>query len=320
MIILTGGAGFIGSCFLRRLNDEGIRDILVVDDLENTDKWKNLVGKNFIDYMNKDDFRTLVINGGIDKLDYIIHMGACSSTTCTDNEYLIKNNYEYSKILALYAMQKNAPFMYASSAATYGDGANGYDDRHSSVHDLKPLNMYGYSKQLFDIWVLKNGYEKRLTGLKFFNVYGPNEYHKEDMRSVVCKKFFDVEDRSKIELFKSYHEDYNDGEQKRDFIYVKDAIEVMWYLYKNPDKTGIFNLGTGQAHSWNELAQAMFKALGKKENIQYIDMPEYLKSKYQYFTQAKMDKLRDAGYTRDFMNIEDAVADYVSYLKEEKCW
>ena len=318
MIILTGGAGFIGSCFLWKLNSEGISDIIVVDELDNSDKWKNLQGKKFKDYIQKDEFLRLIDENKLPKPKHIVHMGACSSTTVTDGDYFISNNYEYSKIIAQWALEHNAPFLYASSAATYGDGGNGYDDADEVTKVLRPLNMYGFSKQLFDMWVINNGYEKKVTGIKFFNVFGPNEYHKDEMRSIVCKKFNEAAVDGCIRLFKSYKEEYSDGDQKRDFIYVKDAIEVMFWMFKNPEAAGIFNLGTGIAHTWNELAGAMFKALGKTSKIEYIQMPEYLRPKYQYFTQSKMDKIRKSGCDFKFTSLDAAVADYVSYLKNNE--
>ncbi len=296
MIILTGGAGFIGSCFLKKLNDEG---------------------KTYTDYVQKDDFLRMVKAGTVKRPAHIVHMGACSSTTLTDSDYYIKNNYEYSKILAKWAFESRVPFLYASSAATYGAGENGYSDDNQNTYKLKPLNMYGYSKQMFDLWVLEGGYENKATGIKFFNVYGPNEYHKGDMMSVICKKYINLKEKGGITLFKSYRKDIEHGDQKRDFIYVKDATEMMYFLFKNPDKTGIFNMGTGVAHSWNEVAKAMFSAAGKSLRIQYIDMPETLKEKYQYYTCAEMSKLRLAGCTHECMPLETAVKDYVSYLEAE---
>lgn len=208
--------------------------------------------------------------------------------------------------------------MYASSAATYGDGSLGYDDSDQTTCKLQPLNMYGYSKQIFDMWLLENGLINNATGLKFFNVFGPNEYHKGEMMSVVCKKFSEVNDKGQITLFKSYLEEYGHGEQKRDFIYVKDAVEVMNYFFNNPNKTGIFNLGTGQASSWNDLGKAMFAAVGNKVNIKYVEMPECLRPKYQYFTQAQMSKLRAAGCGVKFTSLMDAVEDYIkNYLSKE---
>lgn len=314
MIILTGGAGFIGSCFLWKLNEEGITDVIVVDDLDASGNRRNLEGKKFSDYIQKDEFIKLVDARKLPKPEFVVHMGACSSTILEDDEYYLKNNYEYSKTLAEWAILKEAPLQYASSAATYGDGSFGYSDSDENTRRLKPLNMYGKSKQLFDLWVLDNKLEKRVTGLKFFNVFGPNEYHKGEMRSVICKSFHQVRDEGKIRLFKSYKENYADGEQKRDFIYVKDAVSVMYELFLDPEKTGIFNLGTGNARSWNDLAGAMFSAVGRKKVIEYIDMPEKLKKKYQYFTQADMSKLRNTGLKLKFRSLEEAVKDYAGYL------
>ena len=316
MIVLTGAAGFIGSCFLWKLNQEGIKDIICVDHLATAEKWKNLVKKDFRDYIEKDDFLNLIEEDKISGITHIVHMGACSSTTFTDASYFIKNNYEYSKKLALYAAKNKIPFIYASSAATYGDGALGYDDKHETVKDLSPLNMYGYSKQLFDLWVLRNKYEQLFTGIKFFNVFGPNEYHKGEMMSVVCKRFNDVRQEGLIRLFKSYKDGYTDGQQKRDFVYIKDAVEVMYFFFKNRKKTGIYNLGTGKARSWNDLANAMFAALNKKPNIEYTEMPENLRQKYQYFTEAKMDKVRNAGCNHKFNSLEESIKDYTKYLSE----
>jgi len=315
MIILTGGAGFIGSCFLWKLNQQGISDIIVVDNLGSSGKWKNLLGKRFVDYIQKEDFLEILESGKIANIKRIIHMGACSSTMLDDPVYFLKNNYEYSKRLASWAFNHKAQFIYASSAATYGEGLAGYDDADKVTPTLKPLNMYGYSKHLFDLWLLQNGLIKKSAGLKFFNVFGPNEYHKQEMMSIICKRFNELKGGRPMRLFKSYRSDYKDGEQRRDFIYVKDAIEVLCYFYRNPQKTGIYNLGTGLARSWNDVASAMFSALGVKPVIEYIEMPEEIKGQYQYYTQAKMDKLRAAGCAHKFMTLEDAVKDYSGYLK-----
>ncbi|MFA6357866.1 MAG: ADP-glyceromanno-heptose 6-epimerase, partial [Candidatus Omnitrophota bacterium] len=258
MIILTGGAGFIGSCFLAKLNSQGIDDIIVVDNLDNSRKWRNLLGKRFRDYIPKDKFLKLLENDSLSVPEHIIHMGACSSTLITDYNYLLTNNYEYSKKLSSWAFKHNIPFIYASSAATYGDGSFGYDDSEENILRLKPLNFYAQSKQLFDLWLLKNGYLSLVTGLKFFNVFGPNEYHKAEMMSVICKRLAELKSGLPMRLFKSYSPQYRDGEQKRDFIYVKDAVEVIYYFYKNSQFRGIYNLGTGVARSWNDLAKAMF--------------------------------------------------------------
>ncbi|GHT39101.1 ADP-L-glycero-D-manno-heptose-6-epimerase [Endomicrobiia bacterium] len=317
MIILTGGAGFIGSCFLWKLNQEGVKDILVVDHLDNSEKWKNLIGKNYYDYIQKNDFFNTVISRQAQKPQAIVHLGACSSTALSDADYYIKNNYEYSKVLALWAFELRVPFVYASSAATYGNGELGYDDDISKIRNLSPLNMYGFSKHMFDLWLLNNNYTDRATGVKFFNVFGPNEYHKGDMCSMICKNFDDVLDKGIIKLFKSYNTNYPDGAQRRDFVYIKDVVNVLWFLLKNPSKTGIFNLGTGKSRTWNDIAKSMFIVAGKKVNMEYIDMPDSLKSKYQYFTEAKMDNLKGIGYDKPFIELEDSVKDYCYYLKNK---
>ena len=316
MIILTGGAGFIGSCFLWKLNKEGISDVIIVDDINDSAKWKNLSGKHYLDYIQKDEFLRLLENNDLPVPLHIIHMGACSSTLVTDSAYLLSNNSEYTKKLAQWAFKHEIPFLYASSAATYGDGRFGYDDSNENTLRLKPLNVYGQSKQLFDLWVLNNGHEDKVTGLKFFNVFGPNEYHKGEMRSVICKNFPEIIKGDPIRLFRSYNPDYKDGEQKRDFIYVKDAVEIMYYFFTSPDKTGIFNLGSGKARTWNDLARAMFSSLEKPPRIEYIDMPEAIREKYQYFTEAKMNKLKQAGCSYSFRTLESAISDYAGYLKE----
>lgn len=315
MIILTGGAGFIGSCFLWKLNSQGIEDILVVDQLDLSEKWRNLTGKKFVDYVQKDELLRLLSEGKLPKVSHVVHMGAESSTILPDAELYIKNNYEYTKTLAEWSVKNGARFMYASSAATYGGGENGYSDSDENSKKLMPLNMYGYSKQLFDMWAMRNGILDKITGIKFFNVFGPNEYHKGDMRSLICKAFPLIKKEGKIRLFRSYVPGYGDGEQKRDFIYVKDAVDAMFFLFSNPKVTGIFNLGTGKAASWNDLAAALFFAMGIKKKIEYVDMPLEIREKYQYFTQADMMKLRSAGYTEDFMPLEDSIKDYVRYLE-----
>lgn len=320
MIVLTGGAGFIGSCFLRKLNDEGLDDIIVVDQLDASEKWRNLLGKKFRDYVQKDDFLRMIEKNELPKPKAVVHMGACSSTTETDANIFLNDNYEYSKKLAAWALAQKAPFLYASSAATYGDGSQGYKDDEAALESLKPLNMYGLSKHMFDLWAKKEGLLNKITGIKFFNVFGPNEYHKGEMMSVICKKYPKMVREGKITLFKSYKDEYPDGGQKRDFVYIKDALEVMWFFFKNPKVSGIYNLGTGEARSWRELADAMFIAhygmAGNEGKIEYIDMPETLRSKYQYFTEADLTKLRKAGCDHKFMPLADAVKDYTGYLKD----
>ncbi|MFH0855824.1 MAG: ADP-glyceromanno-heptose 6-epimerase [Candidatus Omnitrophota bacterium] len=317
MIILTGGAGFIGSCFLWRLNQEGIDDVIVVDNLTDSCKWRNLVGKKFRDYIQKDDFLDILESGKFPRIKAIVHLGACSSTLLNDAAYLLKNNYEYSKRLAQWANAHSVRFIYASSAATYGDGSNGYDDAESKLNSLKPLNIYGYTKHLFDLWMLKSGLLKKSVGFKFFNVFGPNEYHKAEMMSVICKRFDEVRSGKPMRLFKSGHPGYKDGAQKRDFIYVKDAVEIMYFFFTKPDKRGIFNLGAGKPQTWNELAQACFSALGREPKIEYIEMPQEIKPKYQYFTQAKMEKVRAAGCRHEFMPLREAIKEYSLYLKDK---
>ncbi len=315
-VLLTGGAGFIGSCFLWKLNSLGIEDVIVVDALDTTEKWKNLTGKRFEDYLDRAALLENLRQGKLNHaIDVIVHLGACSSTTETDANYLMENNYRYSRTLAEYALARGKRFLYASSAATYGAGEAGYSDRDNDTPRYRPLNMYGYSKQVFDLWVLKHSLQKKLVGFKFFNVYGPNEYHKDDMRSVVHKGYQQVKATGKIRLFKSYHPDYADGEQRRDFVYVKDAVDVMAFFLDNPRLGGIYNLGTGTAQSWNDLAKAIFAALKLPPAIEYIEMPQTLREKYQYFTQADVSKLRAAGYKKPLMNLKAGVADYVSILE-----
>ncbi|QAT16399.1 ADP-glyceromanno-heptose 6-epimerase [Candidatus Velamenicoccus archaeovorus] len=315
MIIVTGAAGFIGSCFLEKLNREGIDDIVAVDRLDGSDKWRGLANKRIQDYLDKDDLLERIRSNRMPRVRQIVHMGACSSTTCTDARYVMDNNFAYSRELALWAFRRKVPFLYASSAATYGDGELGFDDDPALLTRLRPLNIYGYSKHLFDLWIRAHGYSRRATGLKFFNVFGPNEYHKGDMASVLCRRFDEIMAGGDFRLFKSYRADYKDGEQKRDFIYVKDAVEAMFFFIVHPGKTGLYNLGTGEARSWNDLAKALFAALGQKPRIFYIDMPEELRGRYQYFTQARMDRLRKAGFKTSFRSLEESVADYAGYLK-----
>lgn len=316
MIVVTGGAGFIGSAIVWRLNTLGNDNIILVDELGTTDKWKNLVGLKFQEFIHKDDFISAVINDDFDfPLQAIIHMGANSSTTEKDADHLMSNNYLYTQELAKYCLTKNIRFIYASSAATYGDGSLGFVDDESKLETLRPLNMYGYSKQLFDLWAKKNKVLDKIAGLKFFNVYGPNEYHKGDMRSVVHKAFEQVRDIGKVKLFKSLHPNYKDGEQMRDFVYVKDAVDMTLYFLEHPEKNGIFNVGAGNARTWNDLVTALFNAVGKAVNIEYIDLPENLREKYQYFTEANLSKIRSAGYSESTITLEDGVSDYVkNYL------
>jgi ADP-L-glycero-D-manno-heptose 6-epimerase len=318
-IAVTGGAGFIGSALLWKLNQKGIDDIFVVDIGDDKKNSPNIKGKNIREYIERDRFLELVVKGKMrEEIDIIIHLGACSDTTESNRDYLLKNNYLYSKELANWAIKNSKQFLYASSAATYGAGELGYSDGDEIIPLLRPLNEYGISKQLFDIWVLQNNLSDKVVGFKFFNVYGPNEYHKQDMRSMVNKGYYQVKETGKLKLFKSYKPEYRDGGQKRDFIYIKDALEIMWYFIENPDKKGIYNIGTGNAITWNKLGYAIFNALNVKPFIEYIEMPEKIKNQYQYFTQADLTKLRKIGCEPRFTDINDAVKDYVTYLEQGK--
>lgn len=314
--LVTGGAGFIGSCVVRTLNDAGIDNIIVVDHISQTNKWLNLRNKRYSDYIQKQHLSERL--SGLDNVEAVIHMGACSSTTENDFDYLWNNNFEFSKMLWLYCAEKQIPFIYASSAATYGDGQEGFDDC-SNIDQLRPLNAYGYSKQLFDLWIKQQAdvFPSQYVGLKFFNVYGPNEYFKGSMASMVYHGYRQICDNGSIKLFRSYDPNYADGLQLRDFVYVKDICKVVSWLLQHPQVNGLFNLGTGRAQSFLELAEATFHALGKEPNIEYIDMPEQLQGRYQYFTQAEMKKLRSAGYEAPFRSVENGVADYVgNYLSK----
>jgi ADP-L-glycero-D-manno-heptose 6-epimerase len=318
MIIVTGGAGFIGSAIIAALNQRQLTDILVVDQLGDDQRWKNLQNLSFADYVEKDDFLEMIIGDKFDSTTEIVfHLGACSDTTETNASYLIKNNYEYSKLLAQWATRANARFIYASSAATYGDGSIGFSDDENGIGRLRPLNMYGYSKHLFDLWAYRTGLLKKIVGLKYFNVFGPNEYHKASMRSFCLKAFEQIQATGKVGLFKSYRSEYNDGEQMRDFIYIKDAVEMTLFFMDNPRLSGLFNIGTGEPRTWNDLVIAVFVAMGRKPNIEYIEMPESIRHQYQYYTCAEIAKLRHAGYNKKTTPLEDAIKDYVqNYLQK----
>lgn len=321
MIIVTGGAGFIGSNIVKALNENGEDRILIVDRLGKTDKWKNLLDLSFIDYEHKDDFIVKLEQGLFDHgIWAVFHMGACSSTTERDADYLMENNYQFSRRLAArFAAKPGLRFIYASSAATYGDGSKGYSDDHASTPDLSPLNMYGYSKQIFDWWALKTGFIKKAVGLKYFNVFGPNEYHKADMRSVVIRAYYQIKKSGRVRLFKSYRPEFADGEQRRDFIYVKDAVKITLHFLEKPELNGIFNAGTGKPRTFNDLAKGTFAALGLEPQIEYIDMPQGLEKRYQYHTCARMEKLRLSGFQTQFVEMEEAIRDYVvNYLEKDE--
>jgi len=313
MIVVTGGAGFIGSALIAGLNGRGISDILVVDQLGSDERWKNLVNLSFADYVEKEDFlQTITAGKTPPDIEAVLHMGACTDTTETNATYLIKNNYEYTKLLAQWATDAGIRFIYASSAATYGDGSAGFSDDEEKIGNLRPLNMYGYSKQLFDLWARRTGLLKKIVGLKYFNVFGPNEYHKGEMRSFVIKAFEQINAKGRVGLFKSHNPKYADGEYVRDFIYVKDAVDMTLFFLDNPKISGLFNIGTGNTRTWNDLVKAVFVAMDKKPNIEYIEMPESIRNQYQYFTEADVTKLRKAGYKNQTTLFEDAIKDYVT--------
>lgn len=315
MIVVTGGAGFIGSAMVSKLNDQGITDILIVDELGTSMKWKNLLGKRFSDYLHKDNFIDAFLGDRLPKIDSIIHMGANSSTTEKDVEHLMENNYRYTRVLAEVSIRKKIRFIYASSGATYGDGALGFNDNDETTRKILPLNAYGYSKQIFDLWALNHNVLNKIAGIKFFNVFGPNEYHKGDMKSLVCKAYNQIQEIGKIRLFKSYKPEYKHGEQVRDFVYIKDCTEVLWWFLNSPKINGIYNLGTGSARTWNDLARSIFAALGVSPNIEYIEMPDEIRGAYQYHTEAKIEKLLSAGCPVRFRSLEESVKDYVqNYL------
>lgn len=310
-IVVTGGAGFIGSNVVAALNARGEDDVLVVDHLGQSEKWRNLVGLRFADYMERDDFRFAFRNDALAAVDAVIHLGACSATTERDASYLADNNYRFSRELCEWCLQHGTRFVYASSAATYGDGALGYGDDEAGLDRLRPLNMYGYSKHLFDLWAQRNGLLERIAGLKYFNVYGPNEAHKGDMRSVIHKAFGQIGETGVLKLFRSHKPDWADGEQVRDFIHVRDAVAATLFLLDNRKVGGVFNCGTGCARTWNDLGRAVFAAMGREPRIEYVDMPAALREKYQYRTEADMTKLREAGWSDECLSLEDGIRDYI---------
>ena len=319
MVVVTGGAGFIGSAIIQALNARGATDLIVVDETDHPEKKKNLTSLKYSELQQKDAFLNSVLNRSVPKVEAIIHMGACSSTTETDEAFLTRNNYDYTRHLAEYALERGIRFIYASSAATYGNGENGYSDDESKLEMLKPLNLYGKSKQKFDRWAKEQNVLDRMVGLKYFNVFGPNEYHKEDMQSMVRKGFMQVKDTGKIQLFKSYQTEYADGGQERDFLYVKDAVKMTLFFLDHPELGGIFNIGAGVARNWIDLATAVFKAMGKEPRIEFINMPTSIRTQYQYHTCAEIEKIRGAGYTCSITSLEDAITDYIqNYLLLDK--
>ena len=324
-IIVTGAAGFIGRNVVAELNARGEDQLILVDELGKDERWKNLVGLKYEDIVSPEDFLGLLEQHAYADARAVIHLGACSATTEKDADYLLRNNYQYTRVLCNWAQEHGARFVYASSAATYGDGSQGYDDTDAATPTLRPLNMYGYSKHIFDLWALKHrlfddGEGGNIVGLKYFNVYGPHEDHKGDMRSVVVKSFEQIRETGEVKLFKSYRPQYKDGEQMRDFIYVKDAVDVTLHfaLQDAGAPGGLFNCGTGKARTWLDLTRAVFAAMGREPKIEFIEMPKELQGKYQYFTEAKTEKLRAAGYTRAFTSLENGVRDYVQGYLEKR--
>ena len=321
MIIITGGAGFIGSSIAWELNKLGHEDIILVDNLRNGVKWKNLRALKYVDYFEKEVFFELIKDNKFPyPISKIIHMGACSSPAQNDATYLVKNNYEFTKFLADYSIENGIRFIYASSAATYGEGENEFIDNEENLDILRPLNMYGYSKQMFDLYAKRKGYFNKIIGLKFFNVFGPNEYHKDDMTSKVFKAFNEINETGRIKLFKSAVKGWKDGESVRDFIYIKDVVKIVTsFADKDIIVNGLFNVGTGLSRSWNNLANAVIKNMGKGE-IEYIDMPKQLVDKYQYYTESNNKKLLSVlGNDIKFTSLEDSIEDYVkNYLLQNK--
>jgi ADP-L-glycero-D-manno-heptose 6-epimerase len=313
-ILVTGGAGFIGSVLVGALNQRHGQDrIVVVDELGTSEKWRNLPPLRFEEYVEADEFYAQLERkaGAFGKFSHVFHLGACSSTTERDAAYLLQNNFGCTRMLAEWALKQGARFVYASSAATYGDGAAGMDDTNTNLGAWRPLNAYGYSKQLFDLHAQREGYLNRMVGLKYFNIFGPNEEHKGDMRSVVSKAWRQIEETGQVKLFKSYHPDYPDGGQKRDFLYVKDAVAMTLHLAATKSAGGLFNIGSGQANTWLDLVHPIFEALGREPCIDFIDMPESLRTQYQYFTQANIGKLLSSGYAEGVTPLRDAVVEYV---------
>jgi len=309
-IIITGGAGLIGSNLAAALNARGYRNLVIVDHLNHPAKEANLKKLAYTDFFDKQEFRRMFTSGRQPRAAAVFHLGACSSTTETDAAYLDDNNLAYTRELCEWALRQGARFIYASSAATYGDGSRGYRDDESDIPNLQPLNLYGLSKQKFDLWALEHRLLGQIAGIKYFNVFGPGEDHKGDMRSVVNKAFRQIDETGRLELFRSHRPDYKDGMQERDFVYVKDAVAITLFFLDHPGISGIFNAGTGRTHTWIDLANAVFAALGSEPRIDFIDMPETLRGKYQYYTLADIRKLRAAGFAAAFQPLADSVAEY----------
>tara|TARA_B110000467_G_C18325186_1_gene488411 strand:- start:54 stop:1022 length:969 start_codon:yes stop_codon:yes gene_type:complete len=319
MIVVTGGAGCIGSAVIWALNKRGIIDIILVDEIAHPEKEKNIASLHYYALESKESFLNYIINSNLPwSVDAIIHMGGCSSTIESDELFLTKNNYDYTKLLATYAINKGLRFIYASSAATYGNGSKGFSDE-VDFETLSPLNLYGHSKQNFDLWAKQQGALDQIVGLKFFNVFGPGEYHKKEMQSMVRRGYLQVLDSGKIRLFKSYNASYADGDQERDFLYVKDAVEMTLFFLDHSTISGIFNAGTGVTRTWNDLSEAVFKAMDREVAVEYIDMPVSIRDQFQYRTCAKINKIRNAGYSKPITSLEVAITDYIqNYLYSNK--
>ncbi|MDQ7911200.1 ADP-glyceromanno-heptose 6-epimerase [Phytohabitans sp. ZYX-F-186] len=311
MIVVTGAAGFIGRNVAAALNARGRTDLILADRLGTDQKWRNLRGLEFEDLLTPEELPNRLESTPDGSVEAVLHLGACSATTETDADFLLANNYRYTRRLAEWAVARSARFVYASSAATYGDGALGYLDHDAVTPTLRPLNMYGYSKHMFDLWALRTGLLGKIVGLKYFNVYGPHEDHKGDMRSVVNKAYGQILDVGHLSLFRSHRSDFADGEQRRDFIHVDDAVAVTLHFLDHRDVSGLFNCGTGTARTWLDLGRAVFAAMGREPDIRFVDMPDALRANYQYLTQADPAKLRAAGYKADFLTLEEGVDRYV---------
>ena len=311
MIVVTGGAGFIGSSLIWALNQRGKSNILIVDNLGTSDKWRNLVPLRYVDYMDKDLFlEGLRADVLPDNISAVIHLGACTNTLEPDGSYLVENNFKFSQALAGYCLNKHIRFIYASSTATYGDGRSGFDDDPEDLEKLRPMNMFGYSKHMFDLWAHRNNILKRMVGLKFSNVFGPNEQHKGDMRSMALQCFEQISSTGKVKLFNSDHADFANGEQMRDFLYIKDAVEILLFLLDNPELNGLYNAGSGKPRSWNDLAKACFRAMNKEPEIEFIDMPKEMFGRYQNYTCLNIERLRKEGFRHRYRSLEKAVNDY----------
>lgn len=321
MIIITGGAGFIGSALLWELNNRGRTDIILVDDIDHDQKEKNIAHLHYEQLVCIDDFQQQLRAGHYDEqtVDGILHLGAISATTESDWQKLLHRNVEYTQDIIRAAVDRGIRCIYASSGQVYGFGEHGYSDDHRRFDQFETITLYGKSKLLVDIWARDAGYLDHVVGLRYFNVFGPNENHKENMRSVIAKQYETLAAKGFVELFESNSPDYADGEQQRDFLYIKDAVTVTLWFLEHPSLAGVYNVGTGQARSWNDVARAMFAAVGKPADIRYVAMPPALTGKYQYFTQADITKLRAAGFKEPFMSIEDSISEYITdYLMSNK--